>query len=96
MKTADLDALRRIPILEVADALGMRVIRQGTAWALQEDDGRGVTSLTIFPGSNRWKRWSGITRGGVCSGSTIDLVMHHHDVSDVKEAIDWLSMRFPQ
>ena len=92
----DLEQLRQIPILDVAQALGMQVMKYGSTWAMRDaGNSREASSLVLFPGSNRWKRWSGITRGGVNSGSTIDLVMHHRDLADVKDAIEWLSTRFP-
>lgn len=96
MKKVNLESLRQIPILDVAEALGMHLIREGSAWALRDPGGKGATSLVLFPGSNRWKRWSGITRGGCDKGSVIDLVRHMRDLPDVSEAIEWLSTRFPE
>jgi len=96
MPKVNLDALRRIPILDVAEALGMDLVKEGSTWAMRDEQtGKGASSLTLFPGSNRWKRWSGIERGGVSAGSVIDLVMHIRDMNDVSEAIQFLSNRFP-
>lgn len=96
MKKIDLENLRRIPILDVAEALGMQLVKEGSTWAMRDEQtGKGASSLTLFPGTNRWKRWSGIERGGVSRGSVIDLVMHIRDLSDVSDAIEWLSTRFP-
>lgn len=94
MPKVNLETLRLTPILDVAEALGMQLIKEGTVWAMKDEQGKGASSLTIFPGSNRWKRWSGIERGGVSSGSVIDLVMHIKDTGDVSEAIQWLSTNF--
>lgn len=95
MPKLDLEKLRRIPILDVADALGMDLVKEGSTWAMRDQEtGKGASSLTLFPGSNRWKRWSGIERGGVSSGSVIDLYMHVRNTTDVTEAIQWLSNRF--
>lgn len=96
MPKADLDRLRTIPILDVADALGMDLMKEGSTYAMRDPEKRKeASSLTLFPGSNRWKRWSGIERGGVSSGSVIDLVMHVRDLNDVSDAIEWLTSRFP-
>lgn len=96
MKKIDLDRLREIPILDVAEALGMDLMKEGSTWAMRDPQQRkSASSLTLFPGSNRWKRWSGIERGGVSSGSVIDLVMHMRDLNDVSDAIEFLSDRFP-
>lgn len=96
MPKIDLENLRRIPILDVAEALGMQLVKEGSTWAMRDEQtGKGASSLTLFPGTNRWKRWSGIERGGVSRGSVIDLVMHIRDLNDVSDAIEWLSNRFP-
>lgn len=94
MKKADLESLRRIPIMNVAEALGMDLVKEGSTWAMRDQQtGKGASSLTLFPGSNRWKRWSGIERGGVSKGSVIDLVMHIKECS-FAEAVEFLSDRF--
>lgn len=96
MKKVNLERLREIPILEVAEALGMELMKEGSTWAMRDPNERkAASSLTIFPGSNRWKRWSGVVRGGVSQGSVIDLVMHMRDNSDLSEAIEFLKSRFP-
>lgn len=94
MPKVDFTKVRNIPILQVAQALGMDIVKEGTAWAMREDGSREVTSLTLFPDNNRWKRWSGIEYGGVSSGSVIDLVMHIQNV-DMKKAVSWLTQHFP-
>lgn len=73
--------LRQIPILTVAERLGMQLVPQGSrVWAMRDPESpRHVTSLRLFEKTNRWKRFSGIQTGGVSSGSTIDLVMHVRD-----------------
>lgn len=93
MKKVSFATLRQIPILDVAEALGMNIARNGSTWAMK--DGDEVSSLTIFPGTNRWKRWSGIEKGGVSSGSVIDLYLHIRNTTDLKEAIEWLASTFP-
>ena len=94
-RSFDLQRLRNIPILTMAAALGLSLKRTGGGiWNVQDaDDPLGHTSLTIWEKKNCWKRWSGKTSGGVCQGSTIDLVMHIRDC-DFKEAIAFLSQRF--
>lgn len=87
--------LRAIPILQVAQALGLELMRTGSNTWNEKDanDPKRHTSLTIFENSNRWKRWSGKLSGGVSQGSVIDLVMHVRDC-DFKAAIEFLSLRF--
>lgn len=93
-KKVDLQEVRAIPILDVAERLGMQTMREGSAWAMREEGTKNASSLVLFPGTNRWKRWSGITRGGCSSGSTIDLVMHHRDNDDFTSAVEWLTQNF--
>ena len=95
MKKVNLDQLRSVPILDVAERLGIEIVHSGSSYAMRDaEDGSHITSLTVFPSSNRWKRWSGIERGGVSGGGTIDLVMHIKNTSDVSEAVRWLSDNF--
>lgn len=86
------DELRRIPILRVAEALGLSLAKTGSGtYAMRED--RKITSLTLFENTNTWHRFSGKEQGGVFRGSTIDLVMHCRDCS-LRQALDFLSSRF--
>lgn len=92
MARIDCSKLRAIPILRVAEALGMALVPRGAGvHALREE--RNITSLMIFEKTNSWHRFSGKTSGGVSGGSPIDLVMHIHDCS-FKEAVSYLSQRF--
>lgn len=88
-------ALKQIPIKEVAEALGVQLIRTGgDSWAMRDPDGRGqsiASSLTIFVNTNSFVRFSGIEQGGCSRGSTIDLVRHVTDNSDIKSACEFLS-----
>lgn len=93
MKKVRFESLRQIPILDVAEALRMDIMRNGSVWAMRGED--GPSSLVLFPGSNRWKRWSGIEKGGVSSGSVIDLYLHMKNTTDLKEAVEWLASTFP-
>ena len=93
--TRDFSEYRRIPILHVAQALGIELKRTGSdSWNIKDEhDPLGHTSLSISEKRNRWKRWSGKTSGGVSQGSVIDLVMHIRDC-DFKAAIEFLTNRF--
>lgn len=86
------DALRQIPILEVAHQIGVEVVKTGTGAFSMRVDGE-ITSLTLFEKTNTWKRFSGKEQGGVSQGSTLDLVMHIHECS-LKEAAEFLSTCF--
>ncbi len=88
----DFDALRQIPILEVAHQLGVEAIKTGAGTYAMRDEGE-ITSLTLFEKTNTWKRFSGKEKGGVSQGSTLDLVMHIHECS-LKEAAEFLSTCF--
>lgn len=92
---SNLDTLRRIPILHVAEALGMPLVKVGGRnWAMKDPDRRrGITSLVIDTKTNTWHRWSGKTQGGVDHGGNIDLVMHYRECS-FQEAVLFLSSRF--
>lgn len=88
----DFDALRQIPILEVAHQLGIEVLKTGTGVYAMRVDGE-TTSLTLFEKTNTWKRFSGKEQGGVSQGSNLDLVMHINECS-LKEAAEFLSTCF--
>jgi hypothetical protein len=92
-KNVDLDSVKRVPILDVADRLGMDLVRTGSnrSYALREDG--EITSLQIDTSNNRWKRFSGVERGGVNGGSVIDLVMHMKE-TDFKSALEWFTQNF--
>jgi len=91
----DFSELRHIPILHVAQALGIELKRTGgDSWNMKgAHDPLGYTSLSISEKRNRWKRWSGKTSGGVSQGSVIDLVMHIQECN-FKDAIEFLTNRF--
>lgn len=96
-KKLNIVSLKQIPILHVAEVLGIALRKTGSGIYNQrsDEDEKGMTSLTIFEEKNRWFRYSGKTIGGVCSGSTIDLVMHMHE-SDFKTACAFLQKMFPE
>lgn len=91
-KHHDLDALKKIPIINVAGKLGLQLIKVGPGvWNEKDAEKPGcVTSLTLFERTNTWKRFSGKERGGVSKGSTIDLVIHVREC-DFKTAISFLA-----
>src|SRR3989338_6008542 len=91
----NLDTLRRIPILHVAEALGMPLVKVGGRnWAMKNSDRpREPTSLVLDTKTNRWRRWSGKTQGGVDHGSTLDLVTHVRECS-FRQAVEFLTTRF--
>lgn len=92
-KKKNLQALRDLPIEEVAGWLNMDIVKTGPAtWAQREKGSREVSSLTLFGKNNRWKRFSGKESGGCSAGSAIDLVMHIRDC-DLETAIDFLTKR---
>lgn len=86
------NALRQIPILHVAQKLGIDAVKTGTGTYAMREEGQ-ITSLTIFEKTNTWHRFSGKERGGVSRGSTIDLVMHLRDCS-FQQAVEFLTSRF--
>jgi hypothetical protein len=87
-----MEALRQIPILRVAEALGVDIVKTGSGtYAMRE--GREITSLTLFEKTNNWHRFSGKEQGGVSRGSTIDLVIHCRECS-LRSAVDFLTSRF--
>jgi len=91
-KYQDLDALRRIPILQVAQGLGIDLVKTGGGTHAMREEGQ-VTSLAIFEKTNTWKRFSGKERNGISAGSVLDLVMYFRECS-LREAADFLSSRF--
>ena len=95
MRKHDLKHYHELPIIRVAESLGLQLRRTGNGiWNVKDtNDPLGYTSLTISEKKNRWKRWSGKISGGVSQGSTIDLVMHVRDCT-FKEALEFLSSRF--
>lgn len=83
-----MDQLKEIPIIRVAEHLGIPLVKTGAAtWCMKDET---ITSLTIFEKTNSWHRFSGKTNGGVSSGSNIDLVMHIRNC-DLKESIQLLT-----
>lgn len=81
----DFDTLRRIPIVTVAEALGLPLIKTGPGtWAVKDDRGR-ASSLVLFEKNNRWKKFS-----ADLGGSTIDLVMYKKNC-ELQEAAEFLS-----
>lgn len=88
----NLDHLRQISILFVAQSLGLDVVKTGIGTYNMREE-REITSLVIFEKTNTWHRFSGKERGGVSGGSTIDLVMHVRECS-FEQAVDFLTSRF--
>ena len=91
-KHIDLTELKKIPIVGLAEKLGLQLIKVGPGvWNEKDPEKPGsVTSLTLFERTNTWKRFSGKEKGGVSKGSTIDLVIHVREC-DFKTAISFLS-----
>lgn len=91
----DIDTIKTIPILEVAQALGLSLKKTGAGiWNMRDaDNPNECTSLCINERRNRWKRWSG--KGEPNFGSVIDLVMMAHSC-DFQAAIEYLSSAFPR
>ncbi len=92
-ETFDVPALKRVPILLVAERLGVRVVKTGSdTWQQRPDHSVDkVSSLTIFGKTNTFVRFSGQVRGGCDKGSVIDFVMHVNDDGDFKTACEFLS-----
>jgi hypothetical protein len=88
----DLEALRRISILQVAQKLGIDLVKTGGNTYAMREDGQ-ITSLAIFEKTNTWKRFSGKERNGISGGSVLDLVMYFRECS-LRQAADFLSSRF--
>ena len=88
-KTYDLQALKAIPILHVADKLGVRVVAGSQNIQFPGDD--TVSSCAIFTKTNSFVRFSGKERGGCSKGSVIDFVRHCTDNPSFKDACEYLS-----
>ena len=88
----DLEELRRISILQVAQKLGIDLVKTGGNTYAMREDGQ-ITSLAIFEKTNTWKRFSGKERNGISGGSVLDLVMYFRECS-LRQAADFLSSRF--
>ena len=85
-----MQAIKAVPILMVAERLGVNLVRTGSnTW--NQKDGKEVTSLTVFPLTNTFVRFSDKEQGGTSRGSTVDFVMHIRDNPDFKEACEFLS-----
>lgn len=95
-KKLDIEGIKRIPIMDVAERLGMDLMRTGpNGYAMRdENDHRAASSLQIDVTGNKWKRFSGIEQGGVSQGSVINLVMHYNDC-DFTDALEWFKSEFP-
>lgn len=93
----DFEKLRQIPILSVAEALRMPLVKiGGRNWAMKDPERpRQPSSLVLDTKTNTWRRWSGKTQGGVAHGSTIDLVVHIRECP-LREACDFLVSAFPR
>lgn len=93
--SVNLNSVKAIPILDVAQALGMELSNRGSGnWAMKDDE--GVSSLVLSEKRNDWKRFSGKESGGVSGGSVINLVMHVTADSDFKNALEWFRVHFPE
>lgn len=93
-KRPDFAALRGLPILSVAQLLGLSLVKTSSCtYAMR--DGREISSLVVFEKTNSWHRFSDKKSGGVSRGSTIDLVSHVRDCS-FREAVEFLDSHFPQ
>lgn len=91
----DFARLRQIPILNVAEALGMPLVKLGGRnWAMKSPERpREPSSLVLDTKTNTWRRWSGKTQGGVDHGSTIDLVIHIRECA-LQQATEFLTNQF--
>ena len=87
----DLETLRSIPILQVAQSLGIVLVKTGSGTHAMREDGQ-LTSLTVFEKTNTWKRFSGKECNGISGGSVLDLFMYFRECS-LREAADFLSSR---
>jgi len=92
----NLTRIKETPILDVAERLGMQLNGSGSQYVMKDPFDGGETSLQIDVTNNRWKRFSGITQGGVDGGSVLDLVMHHTDNSNFRDALQWFANNFPE
>lgn len=91
----DVDNIRNIPIIRVAELLRIKIRRTGhKTWQMVDNDNERVnTSLTIFEKTNTFVRFSG--KGDQHSkGDVISLVQHINGIG-FKEAAEFLSDNFP-
>jgi hypothetical protein len=91
----DISKIKDTPILDVAERLGVELVGSGSQYAMKDPFDGGETSLQVDVNGNRWKRFSGITQGGVDGGSVLDLVMHVTDNSNFRDALVWFANNFP-
>lgn len=93
----EFEKLRQIPILEVAQSLGMQLVKVGGRnWAMKDPERpREPSSLVLDTKTNTWRRWSGKEQGGVDHGSAVDLVMHLRECP-LREACEFLKSAFPR
>ncbi len=82
----DLSEFKRLPVVEVASALGLDVEKGSKCRCFIHEDSN--PSLVFFKDSNRWHCF-----GCSTGGDTIELVKRFLDV-DFKEALAWLRQRF--
>jgi len=82
----NLDPVRNIPILEVADRLGIHVVKKKARCFNGHDN---TPSLTFRVTHNTWKCFGSCGRGG----DTIALVMEAGNL-DFKQALDWFAENF--
>lgn len=86
VERVDLSDLKRIPVIDVASALGIELGHGAKIRCFIHEDHN--PSLVFFKDSNRWHCF-----GCGVGGDTIELVKRYLDV-DFKEALDWLRQRF--
>ena len=87
----DVEELKNISILRVADELGISLMKiGGGSWAVRTPGENSTCSLTIFEKTNSFVRFSGKEQGGCRGGSTIDLVRHWTNNASVRDACDFL------
>lgn len=90
-----IEQLKAIPILQVAQSLGMKLVKTGSGmWQQREIEGSSTScsSLTIFEKTNTFVRFSGTEQGGCSKGTNIDLVRHLHNNSSVHDACEFLRL----
>jgi hypothetical protein len=88
------ESLRSIPIVDVAHALKIELVKTGSGIYAMKENGE-ITSLIIFERTNNFHRFSGKEQGGVSRGSSIDLVMHIQGCS-LHAAVEFLTSYFPR
>ena len=86
VERVDLSEFKRLPVVEVASALGLEVEKGSKCRCFVHEDSN--PSLVFFKDSNRWHCF-----GCGVGGDTIELVKRYLDV-DFREALDWLRQRF--